>query len=77
MANTIRSSGYYIYTIGLGGTSYQPIDSDLLQRIANDPLLPASEYNPNQPTGHFVYTTASGIAQAFSQIESLMLHLSQ
>jgi von Willebrand factor type A domain len=77
MANTIRNSGYYIYTIGLGGTSYQPIDTDLLMRIANDPLLPSSEYNSSQPTGHFVYTTASGIAQAFSEVESLMLHLSQ
>jgi hypothetical protein len=77
MANTIRNSGYFIYTIGLGGTQYQAIDTDLLMRIANDPLLPASEYNSTQPTGHFVYTTASGIAQAFAEIESLMLHLSQ
>lgn len=76
-ANTIRNSGYFIYTMGLGGTQYQPIDSDLLMRIANDPSLPSSEYNSSQPAGRYIPVNAAGIAQAFSQVESLMLHLSQ
>jgi Mg-chelatase subunit ChlD len=76
-ANTIRNSGIIIYTIGLGGTAEQQIDSDFLMRVANDPTLPSSEYNSNQPSGLFVYATAGSLGQAFEQIASEILHLSQ
>lgn len=76
-ANTIRNSGIFIYTIGLGGTPEQQIDTDFLMRLANDPTLPSSEYNSSQPTGLFVYATAGSLGQAFEQIASEILHLSQ
>lgn len=76
-ANTIRNSGIIIYTIGLGGTPEEQIDSDFLMRVANDPTLPSSEYNSNQPSGLFVYATAGSLGQAFEQIASEILHLSQ
>ena len=76
-ANTIRSSGIYIYTIGLGGTPEQQLDPDFLMRVANDPTLPSSEYNSGQPTGLFVYATAGTLGQAFQQIASEILHLSK
>lgn len=76
-ANTIRNSGIIIYTIGLGGTAEQQIDTDFLMRVANDPTLPSSEYNSSQPTGLFVYATAGSLGQAFEQIASEILHLSQ
>jgi Flp pilus assembly protein TadG len=73
----IRSAGIYIYTIGLGGTPEQAIDSDFLMRLANDPTLPSSEYSSSQPTGLFVYATAGSLGQAFQQIASEILHLSK
>jgi len=76
-ANTIRKSGIVIYTIGLGGTPEQQIDTDFLMRVANDPTLPSSEYNSSQPAGLFVYATAGSLGQAFEQIASEILHLSQ
>jgi Flp pilus assembly protein TadG len=77
MANTIRSNGIYIYTVGLGGTPEQAIDSDFLMRVANDPLLPASEFNANQPVGHFAYANASSLASVLAAVASQILHLSQ
>jgi len=77
MGNTIRNSGIYIYTIGLGGTPEEVIDSDFLMRLANDPTLPSSEYSSSQPTGLFIYATAGSLGQAFAQIASEILHLSQ
>lgn len=77
-ANIIRSDTTYtpiIYTIGLGGTVYQQLDPDFLERVANDPR--ASSYNPNQPTGEFIYATAGTLASAFQQIASQILRLSQ
>jgi Flp pilus assembly protein TadG len=80
-ANTIRSDTTYspvVYTIGLGGTAYQQIDTRLLYRIANDPSNPtAGDYNSSQPAGRFVYCTAGGLGAAFAQIASEILHLSK
>lgn len=76
-ANVIRNAGYYIYTIGLGGTPEQQIDPDFLMRVANDPTLPASEYNSSQPSGLYIYATAGSLGQAFQQIASEILHLSK
>ncbi len=77
-AYKIRSDATYtpiIYTIGLGGTPFQQIDSDFLERVANDPR--ASSYNSNQPTGLFIYANAGTLASAFQQIASQILRLSQ
>jgi hypothetical protein len=78
MAATIRTSQYkvVIYTIGLGGTQYQQIDTDFLMRVANDPNLPSSEFNSAQPVGSYHYATPANLATVFSQIASQMLHLS-
>ena len=76
-ANTIRSNttlNPVIYAIGLGGTQYQQINTDFLERIANDPR--SSNYNSSQQTGEFIYCTASGLAAAFQQIASQILRLS-
>lgn len=79
MAATIRTSPYkvVIYTIGLGGTQYQQIDTDFLMRVANDPTLPSSEFRSGQPVGSYHYATPSNLATVFAQIASQMLHLSQ
>jgi len=77
-AQTIRNDTTYspiIYTIGLGGTSYQPIDDELLQRIANDPR--SSSYNSSRPAGEYIPCTAAGLASAFQQVASQILHLAR
>jgi Mg-chelatase subunit ChlD len=74
-AYTARAAGIVVYTIGLGGTPEQQIDTDFLMRVANDPT--SSSYNSNQPAGLFVYATAGSLGQAFEQIASEILHLSQ
>ncbi len=77
-ATTIRDDAVYnpiIYTIGLGGTPYQSIDADFLERVANDPR--ASNYDSSRAAGEFIYCTASGLASAFQQIASQILRLSK
>jgi Mg-chelatase subunit ChlD len=74
-AYTARAAGIVVYTIGLGGTPEQQIDTDFLMRVANDPT--SSSYNSSQPAGLFVYATAGSLGQAFEQIASEILHLSQ
>jgi len=77
-AQTIRNDTTYnpiIYTIGLGGTSFQPIDDELLQRIANDPR--SSSYNSSRPAGEYIPCTAAGLASAFQQVASQILHLAR
>lgn len=76
-ANYIRTQGIYIYTIGLGGTTYQEVNPDFLMQVANDPTLPTNEYNSSQPTGTYVYATAGTLGQAFEQIASQILRLSK
>ncbi len=76
-ASTIRSDtnlNPVIYAIGLGGTPQEQINSDFLERVANDPR--SSSYNSSQQTGEFIYCTASGLAAAFQQIASQILRLS-
>jgi Flp pilus assembly protein TadG len=77
-AQTIRNDTTYkpiIYTIGLGGTSFQPIDDELLERIANDPR--STNYNSAQSTGEYIPCTAAGLASAFQQVASQILHLAK
>jgi Flp pilus assembly protein TadG len=77
-AHAIRNDGTYktvIYTIGLGGTPTQHIDDELLERIANDPR--STNYNSSQSTGEYIPCTAAGLASAFQQVASQILHLAQ
>jgi Flp pilus assembly protein TadG len=77
-AQTIRNDATYkiiIYTIGLGGTSFQPIDDELLERIANDPR--STNYSSSQSTGEYIPCTAAGLASAFQQVASQILHLAK
>jgi hypothetical protein len=83
----------YFFGIGLGGTSTNPPDYVLMQRIANDPgpdnfnspakyLACASEPGcttyPDQPQGTFIFSTdKSVLAAAFLQISSQILRLSK
>lgn len=64
-----------IFSIGLGGYLY-PADDDLLQAVANDPASPA--YNPNQPTGLYVYApNQTQLMQAFQRVSSEITRLIQ
>lgn len=74
--------GVYVYAIGLGNVNHQ-----LLQRVANDPNADTSGnnyysaftgYNPAQPQGTYVYAEdSSRLSQAFGQIASFILRISQ
>jgi len=46
LANTMRSQGITVYSVGLGST----VDNNFLQQLANDPNYPAT-YNSSQPAG--------------------------
>jgi hypothetical protein len=63
-----------IFAIGLGGTSAEPVDHDLLLRIANDPTSPT--YVSTQPTGLYVYApTPAQLNEAFARVASEILRL--
>ncbi|BDC52061.1 hypothetical protein F183_A43760 [Bryobacterales bacterium F-183] len=72
--------GVFVYTIGLGNVNH-----GLMQRMANDPspeangLYPAfTGYNSAQPQGTYVYAEDNTrLSQAFAQIASFILRLSQ
>ncbi len=83
----------YFFGIGLGGTSTNPPDYVLMQRIANDPngdnynsppLYSAcsqeancTTYN-NQPQGTFIFSAnTSSLSQAFLSVSSQVLRLSK
>ena len=78
-AMTIRSDTTYgtlIYSIGLGGNEAMPIDTDFMERVANDPR--ASNFDSTKPEGLFIYASNQGqLSSAFSQIASQILRLSQ
>ena len=79
MAQKIRNDNVYstvIYTIGLQGNEPMAIDQDFMERVANDPR--ASNYDSTRPSGKFILATNSGeLSQAFQQIASQILRLSQ
>ncbi len=65
-----------IYTIGLGGTSFQPLDQTFLLRLANDPRSPI--YDPSEPAGLFVFAeNATQLNNAFNTVASQILRLSK
>lgn len=65
-----------IYSIGLGGTGFQPADQTFLMRVSNDPRSPI--FNPAEPAGLFVYApTADQLENAFNTVASQILRLSK
>lgn len=78
-AAVIRNDTTYnpvIFTIGLDGAPDMPIDPVFLERVANDPRSPI--YNSSRPTGYYAYAESpSALNQAFHQIASIVLRLSQ
>jgi Flp pilus assembly protein TadG len=82
MAQTIRNNSTYttqIYTIGLASNETMAIDQDFMKRLANDPTAPAaSNYDSTKPQGMFILAGNNAeMAQAFQQIASQILRLSQ
>jgi len=68
LANTMRSQGIVIYSIGLGSN----ISKTFLQQIANDPNSPT--FDPNQPVGEAVFApTANDLQSVFQTIASKIL----
>jgi Flp pilus assembly protein TadG len=78
-AQSIRNKTSYpvtIFTIGLGGTVVWPLNTVLLQRVANDPNSPI--YDSTKPTGAFIYApTITQLQDAYLQVQSQILRLSQ
>ncbi len=65
-----------IFCIGLGGTSSEPIDHELLLRVSNDRNSPI--FDPNKPAGLYVYSpTAAELDQAFLRVASEILRLAE
>lgn len=75
----IRSNTTYnivTYTIGLAGNESIPMDTDFLERIAND--IRASNYNSSQPQGMFVLASNNAaLLDAFNAVASQILRLSK
>lgn len=73
LANTMRTQGITVYSIGLG----DKIDTSYLQEVANDPASPL--YDPSQPSGLAEFApTASELDTAFQTIASkILLRLTQ
>ena len=68
LANTMRSQGIVIYSVGLG----DKISQTFLQQLANDPKSPT--FNPNQPVGEAVFApNASDLQSVFQTIASKIL----
>ena len=80
IAHTIRNdmtdNGTLIYTIGLQGNETMAIDQNFMERLANDTR--ADDYNSAKPTGmFFLATDLSELQDAFLQVASQILHLTQ
>jgi hypothetical protein len=68
-------TGVTIFCIGLGNSTY-PANSDILQRIANDPA--SATYTTSAPTGLYVSSpTAADLTDAFARVASEILRLSK
>jgi Mg-chelatase subunit ChlD len=62
------------YTIGLGGTSTEPADHDLMRRLSNDPA--SSNFDNAKPPGFYVYApTTAELGDAFARVASEILRL--
>jgi len=68
VANSMRSQGIVVYSIGLGTLISEPF----LDQIAND--TNSTTYNPNEPVGEAVFSAnGSGLDSAFQTIASAIL----
>jgi Flp pilus assembly protein TadG len=78
-AQTIHNDAIYtpvIYTIGLAGNETMQMNYAFMERLANDPR--ANNYDETKPQGQFILATDNaGVAAAFNQIASQVLHLSK
>jgi hypothetical protein len=78
-AQTIHNDAIYtpvIYTIGLAGNETMQMNYGFMERLANDPR--ANNYDETKPQGQFILATDNaGVAAAFNQIASQVLHLSK
>lgn len=78
-AMRIRSDKTYqivTYTIGLAGNEPIPMDTDFMERLAND--SDASNADRTKPVGQFLYATDSAsLADAFNAIAGQILRLSR
>ena len=84
MATAIRSDTSIhpvLFVIGLNESSGEPLDSDWLARVANDPTYIDSNghsvFQAGQTSGTYYNVSASGLSSAFSEIASQILRLSQ
>lgn len=74
-ARQIRQDNIVIYVIGLGSNG--GVDSNFLEKVANDPGYPGT-YVPSQPAGKYYFTPNAGqLGAAFSSIASEILRLSR
>jgi Flp pilus assembly protein TadG len=73
VANTMRTQGITVYSIGLGDKISQPF----LQQVANDPA--SSTFDPNQPVGQAVFApTPAQLQGVFQTIAAkILLRLSR
>jgi hypothetical protein len=73
LANTMRTQGITVYSIGLG----DKINTTYLQELANDPASPV--YNPNEPSGLAEFApTSSDLNTAFQTVAAkILLRLTQ
>jgi len=73
LANTMRTQGITVYSIGLGST----INQTYLQQVANDPASPT--YDANEPVGLAAFApTANDLETVFQTIASkIILRLTQ
>jgi len=74
--NDTTDNGTLIYTIGLQGNETMAINQNFMERLANDTR--ADDYDSTKPTGmFFLATDLSGLQDAFLQVASQILHLTQ
>ena len=81
-ARQIREDATYkpvVFTIGLGGTTEESIDAELLERLANDPR--SSVYDSTRPVGLYVEADTTqknfGLSDAYDRVMSQILRLAQ
>ncbi len=84
IATAIRSDNTLhpvMFVIGLNESTGEPLDSDWLAKVANDPTYVDangnSVYQPRQTSGLYYNVSASGLSTAFTNISSQILRLAQ
>lgn len=71
VANLMRTQGIYVFAVGLSTSPIDPVNTNFLQEVANDPQSPV--YNPYEPAGAALITTnPAELEQAFQSIAALI-----